>query len=75
MFGRIAEDFMRVYASCAADRMEHSARQVVAALAPAEEAGRLTEGVRRLTRHIPYDTVAARRRISDAIIRAGRYHL
>jgi alkylation response protein AidB-like acyl-CoA dehydrogenase len=68
-------DITRVYASDAADRMEHSARQVVAALAKGEEAISLTDGVGRLTRHTTCDTVAARRRISDAIIRAGRYHL
>jgi alkylation response protein AidB-like acyl-CoA dehydrogenase len=68
-------DITRVYAGDAAHRMEHSAAQVMAALADAEEAGHLLEDVRRLTRHTPYDTIAARRRISDAILRAGRYHL
>jgi alkylation response protein AidB-like acyl-CoA dehydrogenase len=68
-------DITRVYASDAADRMEHSAKQVLAALAEATEADSLPDSVRRLTRHTPYNTVAARRRISDAIVRAGRYHL
>ena len=68
-------DIARVYASDAADRMEHSARQVVAALSDGEEARALLEGVRRLTRHTPPNTVAARRRIADAVVRAGRYHL
>jgi butyryl-CoA dehydrogenase len=68
-------DIARVYASDAADRMEHSAKQVVAALSDGVEGGQLLEGVRRLTRHAPPNTVAARRRIADAVIRAGRYHL
>jgi alkylation response protein AidB-like acyl-CoA dehydrogenase len=68
-------DITRVYASDAADRMEHSARQVVAAIADTEKAVRSLEAVRRLTRHTTYNTVSARRRISDEIVRAGRYHL
>jgi alkylation response protein AidB-like acyl-CoA dehydrogenase len=68
-------DVTRVYASDAADRMAHSAKQVVAALAV--EAGEmdLFDAVRRLTRHTTFNTVAARRRIADAVIKAGRYNL
>jgi acyl-CoA dehydrogenase-like protein len=68
-------DIARVYAADAADRMEHSTKQVVAALAEGGDAERLLESVRRLTRHTPPNTVAARRRIADALVRAGRYHL
>jgi alkylation response protein AidB-like acyl-CoA dehydrogenase len=68
-------DIARVYASDAADRMAHSARQVAAALADGGDPAQLLEGVRRLTGHTPPNTVAARRRIADAVVRAGRYHL
>jgi alkylation response protein AidB-like acyl-CoA dehydrogenase len=70
-------DITRVYASDAADRMEHSAKQVAAALADGDGAASdsLLEGVRRLTRHATFNTVAARRRIADSVVRAGRYHL
>ena len=68
-------DITRVYASDAADRMEHSARQVVAALANDSEADSLFEGVQRLASHATFNTVAARRRIADAVIKAGRYYL
>jgi alkylation response protein AidB-like acyl-CoA dehydrogenase len=68
----ITADITRVYASDAADRMEHSARQIEAALAggtpPFATAGRLATAV-------PYNTVAARRRIAGAILQAGRYYL
>ncbi|MFL6253564.1 MAG: acyl-CoA dehydrogenase family protein [Pyrinomonadaceae bacterium] len=67
-------DIARVYAADAADRMEHSAKQVVAALSDGDS-GQLLEGVRKLTRHAPPNTVAARRRIAEAVVRAGRYHL
>jgi hypothetical protein len=65
----------RVYASDAADRTEHSARQIVAALADDGDAGLMLDAVRRLTRFTTCDTIAARRQIADSIIRAGRYHL
>src|SRR5712692_9941139 len=68
-------DITRVYASDAADRMEHSARQVVAALADNGESGSLFAGVRRLASHATFNTVAARRRIADSVIKAGRYYL
>jgi alkylation response protein AidB-like acyl-CoA dehydrogenase len=68
-------DITRVYASDASDRMEHSARQIIAARSDGDNSAQLLEGVRRLTRHTPPNTVAARRRIADAVIRAGRYHL
>jgi alkylation response protein AidB-like acyl-CoA dehydrogenase len=61
-------DVARVYASDAAGRMEHSARQAVAALADGGDAREMFEGVRRLTRHTPPNTVAARRRIADASV-------
>ena len=68
-------DITCVYASDAADRMEHSAKQVVAALAVDAARTDLLDGVRRLTYHTTFNTVAARRRIADAVIKAGRYHL
>jgi alkylation response protein AidB-like acyl-CoA dehydrogenase len=68
-------DITRVYASDAADRMEHSAKQVVAALADGGEADSLFEGVRRLTSYATFNTVAARRSIADSVIKAGRYYL
>jgi alkylation response protein AidB-like acyl-CoA dehydrogenase len=69
-------DITRVYASDAADRMEHSAKQIVAALAAGDAlTAQLLDGVRRLTRHTTFNTVAARRRIADSVIKAGRYHL
>jgi len=70
-----ALDITRVYAGDAADRMEHSAKQVVAALSDDAEADALLDGVRRLTRHKTFNAVAARRRIADSVIKAGRYHL
>jgi alkylation response protein AidB-like acyl-CoA dehydrogenase len=68
-------DITRVYASDAADRMEHSARQVMAALADAGDVSSLLDEVQQLTRHTTCNTVAARRRIADSVVKAGRYYL
>jgi alkylation response protein AidB-like acyl-CoA dehydrogenase len=68
-------DITRVYASDAADRMEHSAKQVMAALAEAGDVGSLLDEVQQLTRHTTCNTVVARRRIADSVVKAGRYYL
>ncbi|HVG34331.1 MAG TPA: acyl-CoA dehydrogenase family protein, partial [Pyrinomonadaceae bacterium] len=73
--GAIPADITRVYASDAADRMAHSAKQIVVALVNESEAAQLLDKVQRLIRHVPFNTVAARRRIADSVIKAGRYHL
>jgi len=67
-------DIARVYACDAADRIVHSAKQVVAALAArgGDEPG-LAELVGRLAARAGIDTISARRRIADAVISAGRY--
>ncbi len=84
----VAVDITRVYTSDAADRMEHSAKQIMAALSESSDSssrgrqvGRpvgvieLFEEVQQLTHYTTFNTVAARRRIADSVINAGRYHL
>jgi len=66
-------DITRVYASDAADRMEHSGKQVLAALAEAPEAAALRGAIHALASHGTHNTVAGRRRIAAAIVKAGRY--
>jgi alkylation response protein AidB-like acyl-CoA dehydrogenase len=71
----VAVDIARVYAGDAADRIVHSAKQVVAALAArggSDEPG-LTDLVGRLAARAAIHTIGARRRIADAVIAAGRY--
>jgi hypothetical protein len=59
-----------VYASDAAGRAAHAARQVTAALG--ERATKLqAEAVYAMLSHPPVDTIAARRRIADAVIAGG----
>jgi alkylation response protein AidB-like acyl-CoA dehydrogenase len=70
----LARDMAHVYASDSVGRVAHAAKQVVAALeARGIDAPGLAEAVRSIAMLPAIDTVAARRRIADAIINDGRY--
>jgi alkylation response protein AidB-like acyl-CoA dehydrogenase len=72
--GAVEVDIARVYASDAADRIAHSTKQVVAALtARGVNAPALADVVGRFAARPSVDTITARRRIADQVIRAGRY--
>jgi alkylation response protein AidB-like acyl-CoA dehydrogenase len=67
----LAADAVRVYASDAADKIAGAARQAVAALSAAGVDAGVGTTVLGLVRQDPVDTIAARRRIADAVIQAG----
>jgi alkylation response protein AidB-like acyl-CoA dehydrogenase len=69
----LAADAVRVYTGDASDRVARAARQVVAALEARGADGSLATGVRRLTLYTGVDVIAARRRIADAAIEAGKH--
>jgi len=71
----VALDIARVYASDAADRIAAAAKAVVAALQAHGGDDSLACGAQTLAAHAPIDAIAARRRIADAVIDAGRYPL
>ena len=71
----MAIDIARVYASDAADRVAVAAKPVAAALAARGGDAALGGGMQRLIAHAGIDVIAARRRIADAVIEAGRYPL
>jgi alkylation response protein AidB-like acyl-CoA dehydrogenase len=70
----IAADIARVHATDAAERVEHAARNALAAM-DAPDADARAEDIHRLLRRGAVNTVAARRRIADAVIAANRYPL
>ena len=71
----LAGDITTAYAADAAGRVEHAARNALAALEAPDAAARC-EDIHRLLRHgPPVNAVAARRRIADAVIAANRYPL
>ena len=70
----VTKDIAAVYAADAADRIAHSAKQVIAALeARGAKVGELRAAVQNCAAQPGVDTIAARRRIADAVISAGRY--
>jgi len=68
-------DITRVYATDAFDRLQHAAKQAANAMSDDREYGALIADIRALSDQAPFDAVAARRRIADAVTRAGRYYL
>ena len=71
----LAADMAAVYTNDAADRVAAASRAVVAALGSRGADGSLATGVQRLAAYTGIDAIAARRRIADAVIDAGRYPL
>ena len=71
--GSVASDIARVYASDAADRLAHSGKQIAAALSARGDGEPLAGLVREMAARPAVDTIAARRRIADAVIEAGRH--
>jgi alkylation response protein AidB-like acyl-CoA dehydrogenase len=71
----LAIDIAKVYANDAADKVHGASRQVVAALNARAADSALAGSVQRLAAHDGVDAIAARRRIADSIIEAGRYPL
>jgi hypothetical protein len=70
----IAIDCARVYTSDAMDRVAHAGKQIINALTGrTEHRDALAAAQARVAAHPGIDTVAARRRISDAAVEAGRY--
>jgi alkylation response protein AidB-like acyl-CoA dehydrogenase len=69
----LAADAARVYEGDAADRIAAAAKQVVAALAARGADSSLATTVQQLTAYTPVDPIAARRRIADAVIAAGKH--
>jgi alkylation response protein AidB-like acyl-CoA dehydrogenase len=69
-----ALDIVSVFAADAADRLGISAKNALATLEGPEATAAIDRALGEL-RHGPVDTIAARRRIADAEIEAGRYPL
>ena len=66
-------DMVRVFCNDAVERVEAEAKNTLAAISDGDELRTLLAALKRFTKHTPTNTVAARRRIADAMIRANRY--
>jgi butyryl-CoA dehydrogenase len=72
---RQAAAMTEYYAAAAIDRIELSARKVIAAVAEGDMLRTQMAIVRRLAKHDPVDTIALGRKIAGHVIQAGRYAL
>jgi hypothetical protein len=66
-------DMVRVFCNDAVERVEAEAKNTLAAVAEGDELRTLLAALKRFTKHTPVNTVAARRRVADAMIKANRY--
>ncbi|MEJ7578159.1 MAG: acyl-CoA dehydrogenase family protein [Pyrinomonadaceae bacterium] len=66
-------DIARVFSNDAIQRVETKAKNLLAAMAEGDELRTLLAALRRFTKHTPINTVAARQRIADTMIKANRY--
>jgi hypothetical protein len=67
-------DAARVYTTDAADRVAAASRQVTAALVSRGGDAAVAPAAQRLAAYPGIDAIAARRRIAEAVIQAGRYN-
>src|ERR1044071_5325318 len=66
-------DILRVFCNDAVERVEAEAKNTLAAVSEGDELRTLLAALKRFTKHTPVNTVAARRRIADAMIKSNRY--
>ncbi len=66
-------DMVQVFCSDAAGRVETRAKTTLAAMAEGDELRTLLAALRRFAKHTPVNTVAARQRIADVMIKANKY--
>jgi alkylation response protein AidB-like acyl-CoA dehydrogenase len=66
-------DAAAVFINDAASRIEHSAKQVLAAIGEGDTLRTSLAALRRLMKVTPIDTITARRRIADETLRRGGY--
>jgi alkylation response protein AidB-like acyl-CoA dehydrogenase len=65
----------RVYINDAIERVESHGKRALAAMAEGDELKMLLAALKRLTKHTPINTIAARRYLADTMLQAGRYTL
>jgi hypothetical protein len=66
-------DMTQVFCNDAVERIEAHAKNTLAAMSEGDELRTMLAALRRFTKHTPVNTVAARQRIADVLIKANRY--
>jgi hypothetical protein len=66
-------DIVQVFCNDAVERIEAHAKNTLAAMGEGDELRTLLAALRRFTKNTPMNTVAARQRIADVMIKANKY--
>ncbi len=66
-------DMVRVFCNDATERVEAHAKNTLAAMSEGDELRTMLAALRRFTKNTPMNTVAARQRIADVMIKANKY--
>ena len=66
-------DMTRVFCNDAVERIEANAKNTLAAMSEGDELRTMLAALRRFTKLMPMNTIAARQRIADAMIQANKY--
>lgn len=66
-------DMAEVFCNDAIERVETNAKNTLAAMSEGDELRTLLAALRRFTKNTPINTVAARQRIADVLIKANKY--
>ena len=66
-------EMVRVFCNDAVERIEAEAKNTLASMSEGDELRTLLAALKRFTKQTPANTVAARRRIADAMIKANKY--
>ncbi|HKS29954.1 MAG TPA: acyl-CoA dehydrogenase family protein [Pyrinomonadaceae bacterium] len=66
-------DMTRVFCNDAVERIEANAKNMLAAMSEGDELRTMLAALRRFTKWTPVNTIAARQRIADALIKANKY--
>ncbi len=70
----IYDDIMRCYLNDSVDLAFRSGKEAINAFAEGDEQRMMLLGIKRFTKYGPFNSKAARRRIADRLISAGRYN-
>ncbi|HEX8177477.1 MAG TPA: acyl-CoA dehydrogenase family protein [Pyrinomonadaceae bacterium] len=66
-------DMTRVFCNDAVERIEANAKNMLAAMSEGDELRTMLAALRRFTKWTPVNTISARQRIADALIKANKY--
>jgi hypothetical protein len=66
-------DMTRVFCNDAVERLDANAKNTLAGMSEGDELRTLLAALRRFTRLMPMNTIAARTRIADVMIKANKY--